>query len=285
MEPGGELDLVRAELEERVGQVTDPDAAETFGTYVFASDEPGAELGRYLERLVFGEFFGNTPELLAEEYDPYEAASVFFCVVDHRRHLPAGVLRVIGPSDAGFKTLDDIERVWGQPVPEVLARTGIELDRARLWDVATLAVHPEYRGAATSGLVALGLYQGLTHGAVLSGIERWVTVLDAVVLELIQNQCVRPFDYFRGVGPMNYLDSPASVPVWSDLPSWRERAAATDASMHGILFEGRGIEAAIAPRYVDQLEVLAARGVPVGPGVSPTTPSPAPSPMSAPAAR
>ena len=104
MEHGEELDLVHHEMRQLVAEVSDPDAVAPFGVYVWSSSEPGAELGRHLERRVFGEFFGNSPETLAEEYGPYEEASSFFCVVDHRRQLPAGVLRVIRPSPAGFKT-------------------------------------------------------------------------------------------------------------------------------------------------------------------------------------
>ena len=86
-----------------------------FGVYVLRSDEPAAELARHVEREVFLEFFGNTPELLAAEYGPYESASVFICVIDHVLRQPAGVMRIIVPSACGAKSLHDLEARWGQP--------------------------------------------------------------------------------------------------------------------------------------------------------------------------
>ena len=72
-----------------------------FGTYIVASTDPAAEIGREVERQVFGEFFGNSPEMLAEEYAPFEASSIFLCVIDQRRLVPAGVsLRSCRPTRA-----------------------------------------------------------------------------------------------------------------------------------------------------------------------------------------
>ena len=64
---------------------------------------------------MFLEAFGNTADQLAEEYRPYEQSSFFICVLDHLRSLPAGVMRVLQPSPAGFKSLKDLETVWGEP--------------------------------------------------------------------------------------------------------------------------------------------------------------------------
>jgi hypothetical protein len=78
-----------------------------FGTYVVASTDPAAALGRQLEQEVFGDVFDNSPELLAAEYDAYEASSVFIIVVDHRRMVPAGVMRLVLPAPIGLKSLED----------------------------------------------------------------------------------------------------------------------------------------------------------------------------------
>ncbi|MDA8396532.1 MAG: hypothetical protein M0Z29_01595, partial [Actinomycetota bacterium] len=43
-------------------------SAAPLGVYVFAADEPGAELARSVEAEVFLDTFGNTPEQLAAEY-------------------------------------------------------------------------------------------------------------------------------------------------------------------------------------------------------------------------
>lgn len=110
-----------------------PGAREPFGAYIFHSDEPGAELARAVERAVFLEAFDNTPDLLAREYGPYESGSVFICVLDHLRGVPAGMMRVLMSSPAGFKSLNDIETVWGESAEDVLQRTGLALDAGRTW--------------------------------------------------------------------------------------------------------------------------------------------------------
>ena len=157
-----------------------------FGLYVLPSADPAAELARAVERDVFFEYFGNTPEMLAAEYDPYDAASVHLCVIDHLRGRAAGAMRLILPSSAGLKTTVDLEAAWDQPVPDVLARTGLELPPGRVWDIATIAVSPDYRGASTNGLISLALYQGVIQLARHRDV-RWVlAILDLVVLDLIQ---------------------------------------------------------------------------------------------------
>ncbi len=217
-----------------------------FGLYVVPAADPAAELARSVERDVFFEYFGNTPEMLAAEYDPYDRASVHLCVIDHRRSRTAGAMRLILPSSAGLKTTVDLESAWDQPVAEVLARTGLELPRERVWDIATIAVTPDYRGASTNGLISLALYQGVIQLARHRDV-RWVlAILDLVVLDLIQQGTGRPFSTFDGVEPMNYLDSPSSLPVWCDLDDYDRRLAITDPGMHEILFQSRGLEAAVS---------------------------------------
>src|SRR6266536_1479353 len=173
------IDLVRSELGELAGVLVDRrNPVEPFGCYVLSSDEPAAELGRCVERTVFHETFGDTRDLLDREYEPYESASVFFVVVDHRRRVPAGMMRIIVPSPAGVKSVDDLARVWDAPVSEVLARVERTWDLGRLWDFATLAVAPEYRGEAALGLVTQALVQALTMVGRRWGARRFVAILD-----------------------------------------------------------------------------------------------------------
>ena len=217
-----------------------------FGVYVLPSQDPAAELARSVEREVFLEFFGNTPELLAAEYGPYESSSVFLCVVDHVLRQPAGVMRIILPSPRGFKSLHDVESRWGQPVDDVLARSGIDLDRSELWDVATLAVRSEYRGAASGGLVSLGLFQALAMLGPRSGVRWAFAILDVIVLDLIQTEFLRPFTLLDGLSPKRYLDSPSSLPVLLDADDFESRLRFRAPSMAEILFDGRGLESVIS---------------------------------------
>ncbi len=217
-----------------------------FGLYVFDPDQPESSLARDIERAVFYETFGNTPDLLSAEYGPYDDASFFLCVIDHAQRRPAGMIRVIAPSPRGFKSLHDLARRWDRPFDELAAQHRLAVDLSSMWDLATLGVDREYRGAATSGLVAMALYQGLNMLADRQGIEWAIAVLDLVVLDLINGAWGRPFTPLPGVEPQRYLDSPASQPVLCDAVDYKARLALLDPSTHQILFEGKGLESMVS---------------------------------------
>jgi hypothetical protein len=233
---------IRALAARVVGDATDT----PFGVYVVDAEDHGSVLARYVEQQVFAEAFGNSSDLLEQEYGTYEAATAFIVAIDHRRMLPAGAVRLITPSPAGFKTLDDITAVWGRPLEDVLLHTAVTLPPNRVWDIATLAVAPEYRGKATAGLISLALYRGLCRGTEACGIDWCVTILDSVVLRMLQKTIGRPFTRFESVAPMPYLGSASSVPVWSDVRSWRQRLAQDDGDMHGLLFGDSELDAAVS---------------------------------------
>lgn len=241
------LDLVREELRELGTHIVDdagrPDQA--FGVYAFTPEAPEAELARWVEREVFNEVFGNSADMLEAEYGPYDDGTVFVVALDNRRRLPAGMLRLVLPSPAGSKSLDDIERGWGQPLGDVLARTGIEFPLDSLLDVVTVAVAPDYRRPATDGLVSLALYQAVAAVGVLRPCAWIVAILDLVVLALLDQTIKDPFRRFAGIEPRSYLDSPESLPVYMDCDAYLTRLATTDPTMHGILARQTGLEAAV----------------------------------------
>lgn len=237
------IDLVREEMRELASSVIEAagNPTEPFGQYVFLSDEPQAELARYVERTVFQKWFGNSPELLDSEYKAYEASTVFLCIIDHQRRLPAGMARMTLPAANGFKTLNDIEAVWKRPLAETLEATGLDWDLGRVWDVLTIAVMDEYRGKATEGLLTLSILQFGTQGPRLCG-GRWtVTVMDLNVLRLVQEMVGTPYRLFPGVESISYLDSPASVPVFADFDEWLPRLAIADPGLHELIAEQSGI--------------------------------------------
>jgi Acetyltransferase (GNAT) domain len=255
-----DIDVGREELGEVVDElVARRQPSEPFGAYVVRSDDPAAELGRTVERAVFREVFGNTPELLATEYDRYERASVFIVVLDHRRRVPAGTMRVILPSPAGFKSLDDVVRVWGEPVDDVLARVDSSWDLERVWDLATLAVAREYRGEAALGLVTTALVQSLTMAGQRCGVRRCVAILDVPVLRMLQWRMGRPFEQFPGLDSRPYLGSPASGAVWNDASRWNAQLSTVDPVLHDVLFSGHGLEAVVStPDWDDAAAIVGA---------------------------
>ncbi|MBW8825573.1 MAG: hypothetical protein JF603_04365 [Acidobacteria bacterium] len=250
------IDLSRLEESVLIGQVVPEGVTEPFGLYGFRSDEPGAELGRQLERSVFRESFGDSPELLAAEYDPYEASSFFFVVIDHRRRVTAGVMRVILPSGAGLKSLNDLAREWGKDPAEVIAGTDGAPRTHAVWDVATLAVSPDYRGQAAAGLVSLSLYQALFMTGTRWGNEFLVAILDTAVLRMLQWQLASLFRSFEGVAAGPYLGSASSRPVWCDIAEWRDRLLDAKPVLHDLFFHGTGHEEAVAAPDWDRLATV-----------------------------
>ncbi len=230
------------ELRRLTASVSAPDAAEPFGAYIFGTEEPGADLGRHLERRVFLESFGNTVDVLVQQYGPYEASSWFIVVVDHLRQLPAGVMRIVRSSPAGLKSLNDLQLVWGEAAEVVMRRTGLDFDQEKTWDIATLAVPPEYRAKATGGLVTMGLYQTLTLAALVSGIELFVATLDMPVFRILRWKLHMIFAGYQGLAPKSYLGSLASIPAWCDVVDSERRLAAVDPDLHAILCKGTGLE-------------------------------------------
>jgi hypothetical protein len=237
------------DLRELCREVVGPDARQPLGAYILRPDEPGAALARHVEGRVFYEAFGNTPDLLLAQYGRYERDSLFLCVLDHRRLLPAGAMRLIHPSERGFKSFHDVEPVWGEPAEAMVRRTCLSLDPERTWDIATIAIAEDYRGGALHGMVGMGLYQTLTLAAFHCGIRWFIAILDMPVFRLLRWKLRMIFAGFEGVRPMPYLGSVASLPAWCDVTDAERRLATEDPALHEVLCRGRGIDAAL--RTVD----------------------------------
>ncbi len=243
---------------DRIRELVDTIAAEAgrsdapFGTYVFTPDEPGADLARHVEQLVFEESFGNSPEATEAEYAAYEGATVFICVLDHRRSLPVGAIRLVLPGAAGFKTMDDIADHWHTPPADAMRSSGMDRASGATWDIATLSVAPGYR----NGVVSLALYQATTTMALRCGVQWFITVLDVVVLRLLQLGLRRPFARFPGLDPQDYFGS-VSVPCVSDVTAWADRLASADPTLYETLFIGAGLEPAVShPDWHEAAAVL-----------------------------
>jgi hypothetical protein len=250
--------LPDVELRDLAEAVIAPGAATPFGAYIFRDEERGAELGRHVERAVFLEAFGNTPQVLAEQYGRYEPWSVFICIVDHLRRIPAGVMRILLPSPQGFKSLNDIEPLWGVSAASLAERNGLALDLDKTWDIATLAIAADYRGKATRGVVSMGLYQSLTLAARRCGIEWFVAILDMPVFRMIRWRLRMIFAGYEGIAPLPYLGSAASIPAWCDVVAAERHLAATDQDLHAVLVHGVGLEPALCPVDLESADRITA---------------------------
>jgi hypothetical protein len=247
-----------AELRSLTQEVIVREATAPFGAYIFRGEERGAELGRHVEQAVFLEAFGNTPDVFAAQYGRYEPSSIFICVVDHLRRIPAGVMRILLPSPHGFKSLNDIEPLWGVSAASLAERNGLALDLEKTWDIATLAILADYRGKATGGIVSMGLYQSLTLAARRCGIEWFVAILDMPVFRMIRWRLRMIFAGYDGIAPLPYLGSAASIPAWCDVVAAERHLAATDQDLHAVLVHGVGLEPALRPVDLDSADRLVA---------------------------
>jgi hypothetical protein len=191
----------------------------TTGRFVTAVVGPESELasvGRDLERQVFQEAFGNSAALMAAEYGPYEASSLFFVVIDRKRGVPAGVGRMIESRGPGTKTIDDAPRHIGVGVDVILAEHGMTGDK--VWDCATLAVLPDYRGDHSGLLVSTMIYRTFLVMGRRHGVRHAVSMLDKGAYRNLRTIGV-PMSTLAGSGPFEYLGSAENRAVHMDFPA------------------------------------------------------------------
>lgn len=200
-----ELTELLLKLEDRADRHETP-----FGTYLIEGASVFADIARFTELCVFAEFFGNDSSLMSAEYDAFDDASTHIVVIDHAKAMPAGSVRVIRDSDAGFKSLVDMAARpdWDVPRGQIEAFHDVKLDSKRILDLATAAVLPAYR----DGVVSPALYHGLYWLTLQGGYETWIGVGDVNVIEMFWSLGA-PFQRVCDLPALPYLDSPASWPI------------------------------------------------------------------------
>ncbi len=188
-------------------------AAGRYLSIVVGPDEPLADVGRTVERQVFEATFGNDAAVMAAEYGPYEDRSRFFVVLDRRSGMPAGVVRVIEDDDSRVKTIIDAPAHIGVPVDEIRAFHGLT---GRVWDFATIAVLPEYRGRSSLAVSSL-LYRTFLLAGKQAGVRHVVAMLDRAAWRNIRLLGV-PVAQLAGSGPFAYLGSAENRAVHIEFP-------------------------------------------------------------------
>ena len=198
-----------------------------------------------LENRVFWRAFQNDAGLMLKEYGRYKNASVFLAVYDTRLKQYAGFMRLIRHSTNGFKSLNDLEREpWGgRSIEQVLADTGLKLERETTLDIATLGVDKGYRAKDNQmqgALVSSALYHGLIKYSLQHKYTHWVAVLDDKVLALVQDLGAN-FHHYKDIKSARYIDSPSSTPVWSHIETALLHARHAKPLHYQILVKGHGI--------------------------------------------
>lgn len=170
------------------------------------------DAARRVEAAVFLQAFGNTPEVMAQEYGPFEERSRFVVVLDEEGGTALGACRLI-LADAAAGPVKTVVDVAGDPwhVDPAAAVLAAAPAGGPVWDVATLAVDRRFRTGAAGAEVTLALCHGLYRYSRNCGVEGWVTVLDDRVLRL-QRMMGIPWATMPGAASQEYLGSGASTP-------------------------------------------------------------------------
>jgi hypothetical protein len=197
-------------------------SAARFVALAVGTASPMADVARDLERQVFEKSFGNDAGQMAAEYRRYEDDSLFFIVLDRRTGMPAGAARVI---DGGGKTLDDAPDRIDTPLSTIVAVH--HLGTGRIWDFATLAVLPAYRGGRSGPAVSSLLYRTFLNAGRLAGVRHIVALLDHRAHRNLKLIGVH-FAAMAGAEPFEYLGSPSTealyVPFAELVPSITRQA-------------------------------------------------------------
>jgi hypothetical protein len=190
-----------------------PDPAGRFVSVVVGPGHPLAGVGRAVERQTFDEAFGNDAGTMAAEYGPYEKQSLFYLVLDRWRGMPAGVGRIIEGTGGGVKTIDDAPTHIGGDPAGIMAEHG--MTGQKIWDFATVAVLPEYRGGRSSLAVSSLLYRTFLVTGRRARVKHVVVMLDRGAYRNMRLLGVE-FEPLAGSGPFEYLGSAETRALYVD---------------------------------------------------------------------
>ena len=202
-------------------------------------DPAGAllEAARACEADVFLRWFGNTREQLDDEYAPYDDASVFIALAREDGDV-IGACRLIVPSPAGLKTLNDVGREPWRLDGERSARAA-GVDPANTWDVATLGVRPGLGGAGM--LAAAALYHGLIVASRVNRIQSIVIMIDEQVRTLLTSIAMTTHA-LPGASSAPYLGSPATTPVYGHCAQMLDTQRQQNPDAHRLIAQGVGLD-------------------------------------------
>jgi hypothetical protein len=194
------------------------------------------ERARACEADVFLRAYGNTEADFAAEYGPYDAASHFIALADGDDDV-IGACRLISPSPAGLKTVNDVNRPpWGIDGKRAVRAAGADPDVA--WDVATIAVR-QIRGLTP--LASAALYHGLVLATRANAVRWIVMMLDERARRLLAMAgfVARPIP---GTAPAEYLGSGATTPLVGDVAAMIDNQRRGNPDAYRLMSLGAGLD-------------------------------------------
>ncbi len=209
----------------------------------FVFDPTGDELAAAMrcEAQVFWETYGNTPEEFDVEYGPYAGSTGYMAVLREDGEAVA-MARFIAPGPAGLKTLNDVGRPPWQ-VDGLRSARAAGVDPDRTWDVATIAVR---KGAGRGGLCAAALYHGIVTAAFANDIDFIVMIMDSHARQLLTSLGLQT-QALPGTSTGEYLGSPSSTPLWSNLHRMFERQRQDSPDAYRLIYQGIGLDGIALP--------------------------------------
>ncbi|GIF42520.1 hypothetical protein [Actinoplanes xinjiangensis] len=234
-----------------------------FVAVIVRDGHPLADVGRAVETAVFEPAFGNDATVMSAEYGPYENRSLFFVVLDRRTGLPAGATRVIAGVGAEVKTIADAPAHIGRSADEIVDAHGMR-DQT-VWDFATVAVLPHYRGTRYGLTVSSLLYRAFAVAATHAGVEHAVVMLDVRAwrnMTLIGNRLYP----LAGSAPFAYLGSADTRALYARIPDFVADMTRQAAALRGFgtgyagRIPGRGWRKLVARRVAANVSHRLATG-------------------------
>ncbi len=197
---------------------------------------------RDCEADVFSQWFGNTRQQLADEYDAYEHNTVFLALADEHDEVVA-CARFLISCRGPLKTLADVSRPpWAVDAQRSAAAAGVDLSRT--WDIATMGVRPGLRKDGVR--LAFALYHGIITSVRVNNAAAIVAILDERVRQLLDSVGIL-MSPFPGTGPQHYLGSASSAPVFARVSDSVHRQRRDFPDAYRLITLGVGLEDVSVP--------------------------------------
>lgn len=114
--------------------------------YGHGTGTPWFEAGRAIEESVFCHTLHYTPELVREEYEPYDDVSIQIVLANLHEGAIVGSIRALVCESDQLKIAEDLQHRWGVDLADSLVAHGID-PTVGLVECATISVLPAWRRA------------------------------------------------------------------------------------------------------------------------------------------
>ena len=210
-----------------------------YGVYELKGSSSDSDVARTLECEVFNQYFGNDAHLMSREYGEYEDFSDFIVVIDQKKLLAVGVVRLVSHSNKSLKTLVD---TTSDASPWKLTHKKIQelhdLNYDKTWDIATIAVKRHYRNKTARRLIRSLLLHSIHNHALSNDAEHWIALLDDIHLNTFRELGI-PVESLAGSSSKPYLGSNATTPIIVNVHDVASGIKKKSRITHRLLIKGR----------------------------------------------